>query len=160
MSTDLYKVTVLSVDADRLSCRVTAYLPSDDNDPPPSKTLAFQFIWEPWYYFHIGLLNHMTGGVVTAEHARELARTAPIGSELIGQDICNGDWTRANVSRFIRDVEVRERGWICLDSCGGEENGYGALALFIITVTDPRWLEHLRPGMEWETTAYDKDEKD
>jgi hypothetical protein len=67
---------------------------------------------------------------------------------------------RGNVGRYIRGVAVRDRAWICLDSCGGEENGFGALSVCVITVTDPRWLEHLRPGMEWKTTAYDRDEKD
>ena len=28
-------------------------------------------------------------------------------------------------------------------------------ALMEVTVTDAKWISHLAPGMEWETTAYD-----
>ncbi len=28
-------------------------------------------------------------------------------------------------------------------------------ALMEVTVTDPKWIAHLAPGMEWDTTAYD-----
>jgi hypothetical protein len=160
MSTDLYRVRVLSVEGDRITCRVTAFIPQSDEDPPPSRTLALQFLWEPWYYFSIGLVHHMTDGRVSPEQAEELAQAAPIGRELAGKVICDGVWTRSNVGRFIRHVEVHDRRWVCRDCCAGNEEGYDAQALFVIAVTEPRWLEHLRPGMEWETTAYDKDEKD
>jgi hypothetical protein len=134
--------------------------PSGQDDPAPSRTLALQFIWEPWLFFQSGLANHVTGGSFTPEQAEEVGRTAPIARELEGRNFCDGDWMRANVSRFVRAVEIRDRGWICLDSCGGEENGFGTLATCVITATEPEWLEHLRPGMEWKTTAYDRDEKD
>ncbi|MGH7868551.1 MAG: hypothetical protein ACREP9_13230 [Candidatus Dormibacteraceae bacterium] len=160
MSTDLYNVRVLSVERDRLTCRVTAFDPRSEDDPPPSRTLALQFLWEPWERFSHGFFFSVAGGPGTSEQAEELGRAAPIGPELAGQDICDGDWIRANVNRFIRDVQVRDRGWICLDDCAGEENGYGAIAVCTITVTDPRWVEHLRPGMEWGTTAYDRDDQD
>jgi hypothetical protein len=34
-----------------------------------------------------------------------------------------------------------------------------AKATYLIAATDPCWLAHLAPGMEWYSTAYDHDEK-
>mgnify|MGYP006920751676 CR=1 FL=1 len=28
-------------------------------------------------------------------------------------------------------------------------------ATLVVTVTDPKWISHLKPSMEWETTAYE-----
>jgi hypothetical protein len=100
----------------------------------------------------------VTGGAVTPEQAEELGQTAPIGRELADRDICDGDWIRANVGRFIRSVEVYDRAWVPGDP--PDEVPPSVQATCDIIVTDPRWLEHLRPGMEWGTTAYDRDEKD
>jgi hypothetical protein len=160
MSSDLYHVRVESVAGDRLTCRVTAYDPRDDQDPPPSRTLALQFLWETWEWFRLGLSYHVQGGGMSPERAEELGRVAPIGPELGGQDICDGDWIRANVGRFIRRVQARDRDIGAWRDEQGEVREGVPQATLIITATDPRWLEHLRPGMEWETTSYDRDEKD
>jgi hypothetical protein len=155
MSTDLYQVQVLSISGSKLTCRVTAHDP--DAGLPPSRTLALQFLWEPWLYFSQGLFHRIVGADVTLDRAEDFWRTTAIGRELADWDICDGDWTRANVARFIHDVLVFDRVWIPSDSpdYSGETR-----AIYLITVTDPRWLEHLRPRMEWGTTAYDMDDHD
>ena len=161
MSSDLYKVRVLSVEGDRLVCRVTSYDPRSEEDPPPSRTLALQFLWEPWYDFSHGSYTFVTGGPSTPEQAKELGRVAPIGRELADQDICDGDWIRANIDRFVRQVEVRDRNLVTRDCDDTDDEVLlDPQATLIISVTDPKWLEHLRPGMEWETTAFDRDEHD
>ncbi len=157
MSTDLYQVRVLSVGGNRFTCRVTALLSDTGDDLPPSRTLAVQFLWEPWRWFSEGLLYEVRGNTFTPEQAEELGRTAPIGRELADKDICDGDWTRANVARFIKEVEAYDRACVPGDS---PEDSWLTQGIYVICVTDPSWLEHLWPGMEWRTTAYDKDEKD
>src|SRR5262245_32157780 len=171
MSTDLYQVRVLSVAGKCLTCRVTAFYPRSENDPLPSRTLALQFLWEPWLWFSEGLSCNMTGGAITVKRAEELGRTAPIGRELVSRGICDGDWTRANVGRFISHVEVQDRRWLLGDRWSDvdeqltqEPAPEGVVVglpetqvTFVVTATDPRWLAHLRPGMEWGSTAYDKD---
>jgi hypothetical protein len=157
VSTDLYQVRVLAVAENRVTCRVTALISGTGEDLPPSRTLALQFLWEPWRWFSEGLSREVSGGTVTPEQAEELGRTAPIGRELAGRDICDGDWTRANVARFIKEVEVYDR--VCVPGDSPDES-WPTQGIYVITVTDLRWLAHLRPGMEWGTTAYDKDEKD
>jgi hypothetical protein len=111
---------------------------------------------------------------MTREQVEELGRTAPIGRELAGKDICDGNWTRENASRFISHVEIRDRRWFLEDhwSDAGAQLAQAqpiedvvmglpeTQVTCVITVTDPRWLDHLRPGMEWGSVAYDKDEKD
>ncbi len=168
MSTDLYQVRVLTVEGSRLTCQVTAFDPRSEGDPPPSQTLALQFLWEPWMWFSEGLLGSMANLAVSPEQAELLGRSAPIGRELAGKDLCDGDWTRRNVGRFIQQVEVRDRRWFQGDHWGDVGAGPPSVDVpcnvvvglpeaqgtFIITTTDPRWLEHLRQGMEWGSTAY------
>jgi hypothetical protein len=71
-------------------------------------------------------------------------------------------------------VEVRDRRWFWGDRWSGvderlpqEQVPEGVVVglpetqvTYIITATDQRWLAHLHPGIEWGSTAYDKDEKD
>ena len=59
MSTDLYQVQVLSISGSKLTCRVAAHDP--DDGLPPSRTLALQFLWEPWLDFSQGLFHHVVG---------------------------------------------------------------------------------------------------
>ena len=153
---EIYQVRVLKIAGDRLTCRVTALQPREPKEPPASKTLALMLLWEPWHLFSEGLYYaFQPEPVVTLEQAKTLGRTAPIGRELAGRDICDGDWMRANVGRFIRKVEVRGRRVV-----EEQPQTIHVRATFVITVTDPRWLKHLRAGMEWGTAAYNRDEKD
>src|SRR5262245_20753630 len=140
MSTDLYEVRVMSVEGDRLTYRVTALDDRGTEDPPASRTVGLQILWEPWDCFRLGLSYQVTGGKLTSGEAEELGRTAPIGRELAGRDICDGDWMRANVGRFIRSVEVHDRAWVPGDP--PDDMPPSISATCVITVTDPRWLHH------------------
>jgi hypothetical protein len=144
---------------DTLVCRLTDALGRADPFPP-SRTLAFLLVWQPWRALCRGSFFSGDLGGLSEEQARELARAAPIGQELRGQDFCDEGWNRANVGRFLRCVGVR-------DHYGGSERQYEAdapreelpQATYTITATEPRWFAHLRVGMEWETTSYDCDER-
>jgi hypothetical protein len=144
---------------DTLSCRLTDVLGRDDPFPP-SRTMALWLLWEPWRALRDGSFFSGDLGGMSAEQAQELARTAPIGQELRDRDFCDEGWNRANVGRFIRCVGVR-------DQYSGSERWYEddasreemPQATYFINATEPRWFDHLRVGMEWDTTAYDCDER-
>lgn len=153
-----YIVRVLAVEGNRLTCRVNA---TYHGEPiPPSRTLAFRFIWEPWEQLCGGGTGHLPeGAVVTLDEARERGRRAPLMRVLAGKDLRDDDWSRANADQFIFCVGVTDRLnypdpalELYLDSALSQ-------ATFNISVTDPAWLEHLEPRMEWDTFGYDHDSR-
>jgi hypothetical protein len=157
--TTLYYVRIQSVAADTLVCRLTDAL-GRDNPFPPSRTMALWLIWEPWHALDRGWFFSGDFGGLSAEQAQELAKAAPFGQEVRDRDYCDEDWNRANGGRFIRCVGVR-------DHYSGSDRQFEddapreerPQATYTITATAPRWFEHLRVGMDWETTAYDCDER-
>lgn len=155
--TSLYHVRIRSVEGDTLVCRVTDVYRGFNNPFPASRSMAFWFLWEPWRaicegWFFVGGL-----GGLSADQAQVLAQTASIGKELRDPDYCDEDWNRANGGRFINCVGVYDLySGTDEDDCPREEMPQ---ATYMITATDPRWFDHLRVGMEWETTAYDCDKK-
>jgi hypothetical protein len=149
-------VRVESVAGEVLTCRVTdAY--GQENAFPASRTLALWFLWEPWRNLNSGIPvpGYLCG--LTVERAGEVARSAPIGRELGGQDICDENWNRAHVARFIRCVGVRKRVRCHERYWHKRRDEERPQAIYDIVATDPRWLEHLSSGMAWDTTAYDAD---
>jgi hypothetical protein len=138
-------------------CRVTAVYP--DEPLVPSRTLAFRFVWEPWWDLTDGATHHLPEGErnITTEEARERGRAAPLANELAGRDMNDLDWNQANASRFIACVGVRDYGPCVEPSPEAREWGGLPQATYTITVTDPRWLAHITTGMAWETTAFDDD---
>lgn len=153
----MYHVRVLSVEGDRFVCRVTAVYP--DEPLVPSRTLAFRFVWEPWYDLADGVTQHLPGGdhAITPEEARMKARAAPLAKELAGQDMDDLDWCCANADRFIRCVGVTDIVAEGAADLGPRESELGPQATYTIIATDPSWLVHLAAGMEWDTTAFDDD---
>jgi hypothetical protein len=148
----------MSVEGDQLTCRVTdAYGRPDAL--VPSRTFAFQLIWEAWLWLSKGAVLFEAKAGLNRTKAKRLAKVAPIGQEVAGHDICDGDWTRANVKQFVRRVKVRDR-YHEDKRFWHAPRAERPQATYVIMVTDPRWLSHMVPGLEWETTAYDKDEKD
>jgi hypothetical protein len=153
----MYHVRVQSVEGDRLTCRVTAAYP--DEPLLPSWTLAFRFVWEPWWDLADGVTQHLPEEAqpVTVEEARARGRAAPLAHELGGRDMNDLDWNRANASSYIACVGVRDHSLCEAPSPEAREWDGLPQATYLIAATDPRWLAHLTPGMAWETTAFDDD---
>jgi hypothetical protein len=61
----MYHVRVLSIEGSRLACRVTAVYP--DVSLAPSRTLAFRFVWEPWWDLTAGSSHHLPEGAQNIE---------------------------------------------------------------------------------------------
>jgi hypothetical protein len=157
MSATLYGVRVLSIEDDRMTCRVWVIYP--DLDLPPSPTLAFEFLCDAWDRLKDGWVTKDSDafgikGSLTPEVARALAERAPFPA---GQDVFDEEWVLATAPQVIRAVEVvgpenqqppAER----------KDSAERPSATYQIRVADSAWLHHLRPGMEWKTTAYPMEE--
>ena len=136
-----------------------------------SRTLALHFLWEPLHGYIRQHIPSLDGGQITWEEADALALTLPLGRELAGRDSTDEPWNRANVGRFISCVGVINRRhhtemWNDTNDLRwsyprhiDREEVETAQATYLIAATDPCWLAHLYPGMEWDSTAYDHDEK-
>jgi hypothetical protein len=154
MATDVYQVRVLSVDAGCLTCRVTVLYQGFDLAASP--TLAFEFLCDAWDRLKDGRVNRDNGsfginGPITADEARALANQTPFPPD---QDIVDEEWVHTTANRVIRSVEVMDH-----DVCPPGENANDSQqrnlsATYLIHVADAGWLAHLRPGMQWRTTAY------
>lgn len=153
---DMYRVRVLSVEGDRLICRVTVDYRGESLTP--SRTVAFRFVWEPWWDLTAGRTEHLPNGKdVSNEQAREMGWAAPLSRELAERDMDDLDWNCANADRFIRCVGVTDffnYDPLEPDATTPEEPPQ---ATYTILATEPDWLVHLSPGMEWGTTAFDDD---
>ena len=135
----MYHVRVLAVEGDRLVCHVTALYP--DEPLVPSRTLAFRFVWEPWYNLAEGVTQHLPGGGqgVTSEEARGMRRRQPLAKELAGQDMDDLDWWCANADRFIRCVGVTDLVAEGAAELGPRGSEPGPQATYTILATDSRY---------------------
>lgn len=153
---EMYHVRVQSVEGDRLVCRVTDVYGGEPLTP--SRTLSFRFIWEPWWDLTAGRAEHLPNGKdISKEKAREMGCAAPLSRELAAQNMDDLDWCCANAGRFIRCVGVTD--FFNYDPMNEEatEEGVDPQATYTILVTNPDWLAHLSPGMEWPTNGFDDD---
>jgi hypothetical protein len=160
MSTDLYQVHVLSVTGDQVTCQVTAIYP--DAALVPSPSLVVQFLWDVWERLQSGCVNDggLSFGVkatVAAAEAKQLASHAAIG-QLAGAEDGDEEWVQRNTGRIVRSVEELEQATRPARELGfSSADTYRSVTLKIV-LTDPIWSSHLRPGMEWRTTAYVMDD--
>jgi hypothetical protein len=164
--TILNRVRVLDVNGSRLACivdHVHGWL--DDGDLEPSRTLALYILWETV----LGWLE-ITGGGLQNEHTVKALRLSPLGQALAGLSMHDDEsWSRATVERFFSCVGVTGREncdemWTGPDHEGWDDQAAFAAkertkAVYHIATTDPRWLAHLTPGMECDSTAHDQDVK-
>jgi hypothetical protein len=138
---DFYRVRIQSIHDKNLTCRVTE-LYGDDIIIEPSLTLAFGFLWD----------TVVEWGVCPD------AQSSPLGRELAGRDFCDQDWSLENAERFISCFGVVDRRVVIVGEDGRSshrpEGTETTQATYNIAVTEPRWLEHLTPGLEWESRVF------
>ncbi len=63
----------------------------------------------------------------------------PLGDAVNEDLVLTERWTEANAGRFVADVDVDED---------------DDVATYRITVTDERWIAHLRAGAHWHSAAF------
>jgi hypothetical protein len=136
-----------------------------------SRTLALHLLWEPLLHYNGAVRRYPSGRRVPEERARRLTEASPLWRELEGRDITNHAWARANAGRFVSCVGVvgrrhHDEMWNETDHPRwhhprpvDRSEVETAKANYLIAATDPPWLAHLAPGMEWDSTAYDCDDR-
>ncbi len=150
-----YHVLVQSIQENYLTCLVTKRN-EEQFGLASSRTLALGFLWDTteWDWW----LNHAPGAqALEITEAEAQAHATPLGRELSEHDICEDDWLQANVDRFISCVGVVDRCECDYLWQGAEAPVKMPRATYHIAVTDARLIEHLAPGMEWESCVWDRD---
>lgn len=130
-----------------------------------SPTLALQLLLESWLSMMQGRLvsalqAHSRGGFYRpfpAEEASARAARSPI-REICPEPEDELEFVRENAGRYIRSTEVFEkRHFLGMRNARVPSRHYfgpHAECLFRVRVRDPRWFDHLEPGVCWDTTAY------
>jgi len=148
------------VDGTRLTCRVINVCGYHwERFIVPSRTLALGFLWES---LALKVSRYWRDGrEVTSDEGRAFAESTPLGQAIASRPFYENEcWYQSNAGQFISCVGVADRdNWDqeCPDE--GFAPGEEPQATFLIAVTDPQWLAHLGPGIEWNSTAYDQDTK-
>ncbi|RKT88445.1 WD domain-containing protein, G-beta repeat-containing protein [Saccharopolyspora antimicrobica] len=95
----------------------------------------------------------------------------PLGGAVAWQEFADDGWLALNARWFVHEVErlavrnhpLSDEDWEHISSCQeqtGELDGSGpdedrlVQADYKVRVTDPRWLEHLAPGLSWKGGYY------
>jgi hypothetical protein len=159
MSTDLYRVRVLSVDANLLTCDVTAIYP--DAPLVPSPSFAAQILWDVWQLLAIGLLeeeedNRFFGlkTSITVEEAKNLASHAAIGQIGDTDKWCDEKWVLEKTTSIVDAVVVTEKTLRAASELGYSTDEVFTSAKFRIELSNPEWCSHVFKDMEWCTTSY------
>jgi hypothetical protein len=94
-----------------------------------------------------------------------MGRDAPLSRKVSFDNTMNSDWLDEHVDEYIQSTsldEVRNHPFSAdLDGMSTKQrrdffnSSRAPSARFDVTVTQPKWLVHLRKGMEWDTAAYD-----
>lgn len=154
---DFYRVQIQSINGNCLSCRVTQL---EGPELESSLSLVFGFLWDTvdvegtW-------MRGPDGDERTMELLPEVAQSSPLGQELAGRDFgADQNWNLENAERFISCFGVTDRRVVRAGE-DGKSTHYprGAKvgqAIYNIAVTDPQWISHLKPGMEWESRVWDQ----
>ncbi|MES4901738.1 MULTISPECIES: hypothetical protein [unclassified Streptomyces] len=99
-------------------------------------------------------------------------RGGPLGDLFTWRELEDDGWVAVNARWFVESVErvavrnhpLSDEGWEHIDALweagihqrdgGWPDEDLLVQADYEVQVTDPRWLEHLRPGLSWETGYY------
>lgn len=129
-----------------------------------SPTWALQLLVESWERMRDGWVETAqmagnSGGLYapfSPDEARHRAAASPIAP--LDPDLGDEAWIRDQAPRFIRSVALGEERHAA--GLRGSPfpmrhlHGPHAEAVLTVRVADPAWLDHLEPGVCWDTTAY------
>lgn len=145
MSTDLYGIRVLAKKGPTVTLKV--FLVYYDWDQiPDSKDFFLMVLWDK-------ADTRFGGG-------------GPLGDAITVSQICSESFRMAQAPAYVANVEkigsanypVTNREELSTfyyeDEGRWENEDRLAQVDFLVTVTDPKWIEHLQPGMSWGSTAY------
>jgi hypothetical protein len=158
--TTINRLRVLAVDGPSLTLHVDHVcggLTSDQN-LLPSHSLALGLLMETTFDHYIEIEHD---GVLESAPLGSF-QSSPLAQELGGRCGVGDPWVWAVAGRFISCVGVTNRrncdtryynheGWKDPMTFRKERPS----VTYHIATTDPRWLVHLAPGMEWDSMAFD-----
>lgn len=161
-----HRVRVQSVEGTKLRCHVDHV--AAEHWPwclVSSRTIAFQFLCESLQYEAIGRDLYWEE---TYASTHPTPPTPPLWQALERPSGLDESWNRANVGKFVAcvgmvDHQNCDEMWVNTADPRWDENPDlwetkpRPSATCLITVTDPRWIEHITPGVEWDSTAYNHD---
>ena len=145
MSTDLYGIRVLAKEASTVTLKV--FLVYYDWDHiPESKDFFLSVLWD--------------------EADTRFGGGGPLGDAITVPEICDEKFRLEHAGTYVAQVEKlgsanypitdkKELATFYYERDGKWENEDKLAQVdFKITVTDPKWIAHLEPGMSWGTTSY------
>lgn len=145
MSSDLYGIRVLAKEASTVTLKV--FLVYYDWDHiPASKDFFLSVLWDK-------ADTRFGGG-------------GPLGDAVTVDQICDDQFRLDHAGTYVASVEQigsanypitnKEKLSTFYYERDGKWANENKLAQvdFRITVTDPKWIEHLQPGMSWGSTSY------
>ena len=145
MSSDLYGIRVLAKEASTVTLKV--FLVYYDWDHiPESKDFFLSVLWD--------------------EADTRFGGGGPLGDAITVPEICDEQFRLYHADAYVAKVEQigsanypithKEKLSTFYYERDGKWENEDKLAQvdFRITVTDPKWIEHLQPGMSWGTTSY------
>lgn len=164
--TTQHRVRVESVEGVRLRCHVDHF--AGEHWPwclISSRTLALQFLCESLQFEAIGRDLYWEE---THRGTQPTQPAPPLWQALEGRSGLDASWNRANVGRFVACVGMVDHQncddmWVNTADPRWDEDPTlwetkpRPSATCLIAVTESRWIAHLTSGMEWESTAYDRD---
>jgi hypothetical protein len=122
--TTLWNVRVESVDGAHAVLGIVSV--SEDSGPfRDDSAFVLRLLYEPAVKFGPTLENEATG---------------PLGDAISDEQIYNEAWVNEHAGEFVEAADLTE--------------SEPARATLAITMTDPRWLEHIAPGDKWRSAAY------
>lgn len=145
MSTDTYGIRVLGKEGATVTLKVFLVY-YDWNTIPDTEDFFLSVLWD--------------------QADTRFDKGGPLGDTITVKQICSDDFRLEHAQEYIASVEViGSKNYPIKDKTDLETFYYEregrwkdedklAQVDFKITVTDPKWIAHLEPGMSWGTTAY------
>ncbi|MCG5216021.1 tetratricopeptide repeat protein [Streptosporangium sp. KLBMP 9127] len=150
--TPLFGARVLAMSPDGLTARLRIFVLHYVSDPHEEVTLNGE---------HCEFLRHLWDFAMEVD--------GPLATQVTMEQLYDGIWLDAGTAAFIEDVRQLtpvtgrtptgadlQRLHDHPDPDGGGWPGEDRLvqADYLVRVTDPRWFEHLRPGVTWTSSWY------
>jgi hypothetical protein len=144
MSSDTFRIQILSVDGDTVELRATTGTAAGLSDIATTRSFALMAIED-------GMAGDKTKPLQVA-----MAATVEQGNPPVWET----DWHRAHIDKFIASTELRERSNIITNDeawWAEYEAETAPRHQFVIRVklADPRWADGIEVGSSYGTTAFD-----
>lgn len=126
-----FEVTVIEKESNVVKLRLRIINP-DQEEFHEEENVAFQFLLEPIFY--------------------NMDFTSSLGKKVPMKNLADEEWILENTEKYVESSKL-----IGIKNYPPESTDDIPEAEMIIEVTSSKWVEHLKPGMTWQSAAYDMD---